>query len=148
MSSTSTPLHAAAEAGDLGLCQSLVSDGHDVNSGHPGQNNSTPLHLASRRGRNEVCIFLLDSGAELESRTNTGATPFILAAQQGHLATVRLLHQRGANVLATNDYDDTTIGKMAIHYAAEATRAKTVQYLVEEAGVGVDTVSGAQHCSL
>ena len=143
MSSTPTQLHEAAEAGDLGLCQSLVSDGHDVNSGHPGQNNSTPLHLASRKGRNEVCIFLLDSGAELDSRDDNGFTPIILAAQQGHLATVRLLHQRGANVLATQ-----RDGDMGIHMAAQKNRAETVQYLVEEAGVGVDTVSGAQHCSM
>ena len=31
---------------------------------------------------------------------------------------------------------------MAIHMAAQCNRAETVQYLVEEAGVGVDTVSG------
>ena len=37
---------------------------------------------------------------------------------------------------------------MAIHYAAEANRAETVQYLVEEAGVDMDTVSGAHHCSM
>ena len=85
----------------------------------------------------------MDSGAELDSRDDNGCTPIILAAQQGHLATVRLLHQRGANVLATdnNDY-------MGIHMAAQLNRAETVQYLVEEAGVGVDTVSGAHHCSM
>ena len=101
MSSISTPLHEAAEAGDLGLCQSLVSEGHDVNSPHPDNRNYKPLHFASRKGRNEVCIFLLDSGAELECRTANGFTPIICAAQQGHLATVRLLQQRGADVLAT-----------------------------------------------
>ena len=143
MSSTSTPLHEAAEAGDLGLCQSLVSDGHDVNSPNPDNRNYTPLHLASLRGRNEVCIILLDSGAELDSRDDNGFTPIILAAQQGHLATVRLLQQRGADVLAA-----ANSGTMAIHMAAEKNRAETVQYLVEEAGVGVDTVSGAQHCSM
>ena len=101
MSSTSTPLHEAAEAGDLGLCQTLVSDGHDVNSPHPEKNNSTPLARAALRGRTQVCVFLLAAGAELDRRDDNGFTPMILAAQQGHLATVRLLHQRGANVLAT-----------------------------------------------
>ena len=90
--------------------------------------------------------MLLDAGAELECKDDNGFTPIILAAQQGHLATVRLLHQRGADVLATNEY-----GSMAITMAAYYNRAETVQYLVEEAGVGVDsvdTVSGAQHCSM
>ena len=87
--------------------------------------------------------FLLDSGVELESRDDMGKTPIINAATQGHLATVRLLHQRGANVLATHRG-----GSMAITMAAQFNRAETVQYLVEEAGVGVDTVSGAHHCSM
>ena len=87
---------------------------------------------------------MLDSGAELESRDDNGFTPIILAAQQGHLATVRLLQQRGADVLATQ-----RDGSMGLHIAASHyNRAETVQYLVEEAGVGVDTVSGAQHCSM
>ena len=68
-----------------------------------------------------------------------GCTPIILAAQQGHLATVRLLQQRGADVLAT---------QRGGFMAALNNRAETVQYLVEEAGVGVDTVSGAHHCSM
>ena len=85
----------------------------------------------------------MDSGAELESRDDNGFTPIILAAQQGHLATVRLLQQRGADVLATQ-----RDGLKGIHMAASHNRAETVQYLVEEAGVGVDTVSGAQHCSM
>ena len=33
---------------------------------------------------------------------------------------------------------------MAIHMAAQDSRAETVQCLVEEAGVGVDTVSGVR----
>ena len=67
----------------------------------------------------------------------------IFAAQQGHLDTVKMLHERGADVFATNDYGDS-----AIIMASQHNRAETVQYLVEEAGVGVDTVSGAQHCSM
>ena len=89
---------------------------------------------------------MLDSGAELECRTANGFTPIICAAQQGHLATVRLLHQRGANVFATKNS-----GAMAIHSAAQLNRPETVQYLVEEAGVGVDTVSGGtalQHVTI
>ena len=142
MSSISNPLHEAAEAGDPGLCQTLVTDGHDVNSPHPDNRNYTPLHFASRKGRTQVCI-LLDSGAELECRTANGFTPIILAAQQGHLATVRLHHQRGANVLATQ-----RDGAMAIHAAAQRNRAETVQYLVEEAGVGVSGGTALQHGTL
>ena len=67
----------------------------------------------------------------------------ILAAQQGHLATVRLLHQRGANVLATKRG-----GVMAIHMAAQHNRPETVQYLVEEAGVGVSGGTALQHGTL
>ena len=96
-----------------------------------------PLRDAAIRGRTSECARLLDAGANIETRDNIGFTPIILAATQGHLATVRLLHQRGANVLAAK-----IDGFMAIHMAAQFNRPETVQYLVEEAGVGVDTVSG------
>ena len=104
---------------------------------HPHDSSlDVPLLNAAIRGRTSECARLLDAGANIETRDNNGFTPIIDAAQQGHLATVRLLHQRGANVLATQIQ-----GLMAIHMAASDNRAETVQYLVEEAGVGVDTVS-------
>ena len=106
-----------------------------------------PLLIAAGYGRTSECARLLDAGADIETRNPTaGGTPIILAAQQGHLATVRLLHQRGADVLATK-----SSGGMAIHMAAQCNRAETVQYLVKEAGVGVDTVSGGtalQHVTI
>ena len=104
------------------------------------------LLIAAIDGRTAECARLLDAGADIETRDKIGFTPIIAAAQQGHLATVRLLHQRGANVLATQ-----RDGAMAIHMAAQHNRAETVQYLVEEAGVGVDTVSGGtalQHVTI
>ena len=106
-----------------------------------------PLLIAAGYGRTSECARLLDAGADIETRhPNNGAPPIIFAAQQGHMATVRLLHQRGANVLATQ-----RDGAMAIHAAAQDNRPETVQYLVEEAGVGVDTVSGGtalQHVTI
>ena len=66
----------------------------------------------------------------------------ILASQQGHSDTVKMLHERGADVFAT-----IRGGASPITSASQLNRAETVQCLVEEAGVGVDTVSGAQHCS-
>ena len=61
-----------------------------------------PLRYAAQCGRTSECARLLDAGADIETRNPTaGGTPIIAAAQQGHLATVRLHHQRGANVLAT-----------------------------------------------
>ena len=51
--------------------------------------------------------------------------------------TVKMLHERGADVFATNRQ-----GASAITQASQHNRAQTVQYLVEQAGVGMDTVSG------
>ena len=105
---------------------------------HPHDSSlDVPLLNAAIRGRTSECARLLDAGANIETRSPAnGGTPIMAAAQQGHLATVRLLHQRGANVLAAK-----IDGFMAIHMAAQFNRPETVQYLVEEAGVGVDTVS-------
>ena len=81
----------------------------------------------------------MNHGANIDCKDDNGFTPLMVAAQQGHVDTVKMLHERGADVFATNDY-----GSSAITIASQYNRAETVQYLVEEAGVGVDTVSGVR----
>ena len=125
-------LFDAAKAGDYAQCQSLLRDGHQLNL-------DSPLRVAALQGKTEVCSLLLHHGANIDSKNVNGFTAMILAAQQGHSDTVKMLHERGADVFATNGY-----GASAIIMASQPNRAETVQYLVEEAGVGVDTVSGVR----
>ena len=49
-------------------------------------------------GHIEVVRFLVESGANKDQgRTDTGATPLLIAGQQGHLEVVRFMGEVGAN---------------------------------------------------
>ena len=60
---TQTPLHLAAEAGDLQECQTLIASGADVNA----WDNSgwSPLIQAVQSNHIETARFLLNSGADI-----------------------------------------------------------------------------------
>lgn len=64
---------------------------------------------------------------------NTMATPVVYAARQGDLDIVRLLHENGANLQATDKGDQG-----ALFYAAHEGRRDVAEYLVSQ---GVDPVA-------
>lgn len=51
-----TPLHIAAEEGNLSLCVDLVQHGVNIDS---VSNGVTPLHLAASKGFKHICAFLI-----------------------------------------------------------------------------------------
>jgi ankyrin repeat protein len=70
----------------------------------------TPLSIAT--GKNEssdVIKALLDAGANVNRRDRAGATPLIVAAENGNIETVRLLVDRGANVNARDGIMGTAL---------------------------------------
>ena len=82
--------------------------------------------------------LLIDHRADIEAKDWTGFTPLHCAAQEGHLATARLLVTRGARTDAATEQ-----GVMPIHMAAQWNRHQVLEFLVQEAGVSVDVVSAA-----
>jgi len=53
------------------------------------------MHYAAQYKHEAVVKLLVDKGAELDSKSNNGRTPLLLAAGEGHEAVVKLLIERG-----------------------------------------------------
>ena len=89
-----TPLHKAAETGDLAAMRGLLAKGAKVNarSGH-----MTPLHDAVTSAQVEAARLLIDNGADINEQGFSRCTPLHYAAALGNTAMVQLLLQKGAN---------------------------------------------------
>ncbi len=61
------------------------------------------VSLAARHGRLEMVRHLLDTyKLDLSGRDRKGRTPLLAAAANGHLSTIKLLLERGADITATD----------------------------------------------
>jgi len=115
-----TPLHRAAEAGDVELVQSLLSGGADVNA-KDDWDGGTPLHKAAAEGHRVVAEILIASGADLEAKDDLGETPLHKTFFGGYKNVVELLLAKGADVNAGGQYGWTPLHQAMsggyLHYA-------------------------------
>ncbi|CAM9752396.1 unnamed protein product [Ectocarpus sp. 12 AP-2014] len=104
----------------------------------------TSLHLASIHDRSEITRLLIAAGASTESVVTSGAneglTPLRLAAERGHLLTVRALLEAGADTAAEDVVDRAT----PLHAAASAGHTSVVVELIRRGGAKLEAraVSG------
>lgn len=98
-----SPLHVAAQVGDVAMIRVLVTHGAKVDS-TDGITGRTPLYYAAARGQGEAVKSLLKFGADPNSLskepgygTTFRYTPLHPAAQKGHAAVVSALLKRGAD---------------------------------------------------
>jgi RNA polymerase sigma factor (sigma-70 family) len=154
-----TPLHYAAEHGQIEVARALLERGADINAVEPSH-QLTPLGWATtfpRRLQREMAEFLLSRGARLDIHSaaalgmthdvevllrqdpsladqrltdNNGAlAPLHLAAWWGHTETVRLLLAHGADPTA-QDWQ----GKTPLERARQHGHAETAAVLREHRG--------------
>ena len=97
-----TPLHVAADMGNLACVEALITLGADPKL--PMCAGLTPLHAASRHGRTACVRALLRAGADVNSESLDPCTPLILAAGSGSVETCIALISAGADVNYTNNY--------------------------------------------
>ena len=93
------------------------------------------LHEASRTGNvDRVVAHLGNSSCDVNRRNKTGATPLMMAVQQGHLAVVQLLVNHQADVGIVSEAGDS-----ALMLAVKGYRADILKVLLER---GAEVVNG------
>jgi len=90
-----TPLHMAAEYGDMELVDLLIRYRADVNA--PDRDRNTPLHYAVMRGHKHVAEFLLKNRANSNAQNKEGRTPLHIAALNNNIEIAQLLLRYRAN---------------------------------------------------
>ncbi len=138
-----TPLHKAAEEGDLGQVRALVTSGADVNAQTTG--DWTALHYAAREGHKEIVAMLLDHGANVNARDTGGDRPLDVAIWAEHPDLAEFFIARGADIKV-----EDRSGETPLHEAAEEGYGHITELLLAH-GARVDARTAwdrtALHCA-
>ena len=119
-----SPLHIAAERGNLQLCKYIVKITGDNNPSR--KDGLTPLHLAAGKGHFEVCSFIMENLEDKNPGNKRGKTPFHVAAETGHLSICKLIIQ---SIDEKNPIDK--YGITPFHIAAELGYFEICQLITE-----------------
>ncbi len=123
----------AAEEGDLKSVQSMLSEGHDVNT--RGFFKVTPLMYAVTGGHADIVRLLLQQPTLDPNMMNSGGTTALMAAaRQGNVEILRLL-------LADERTDANFVGKWggtAMINAAGYGKTEAVKELLKVKGIRLD----------
>ena len=135
-----TPLHVAAEAGNLRTARVLIGAGaNPIARGHDGR---APLHYAALHGNFFVAQLLLqqqNGRVSVNRAANGGFTPLFFAAERGHVALARLLLDCGARI----NYQTNT-GNFPLCIAAHRGNVEMVQLLLDrDANINQTRPNGA-----
>lgn len=122
----------ATQYGLLDRCKELIEGGHDVNE--PDSETVTLLHWAAINNRQDIIRYFVSKGAIVDAvGGELLATPLHWATRQGHLGSVTLLMQYGADPNITD-----AEGCACIHVAAQFGHTSIVAYLIAK-GVSVNS---------
>jgi serine/threonine-protein phosphatase 6 regulatory ankyrin repeat subunit A/serine/threonine-protein phosphatase 6 regulatory ankyrin repeat subunit B len=133
-----TPLILACDKGHLGVLRMLVHHLGKQELEATDKEGLTALHYAALCGNEECVSFLLGQGAQANSKSKNGTTPFMMACDNGQIAVMKvLLEHVGPQALQETDIQ----GMTALHLAAESGHEETVTYLL---GQGAQANSKAE----
>lgn len=138
MNANGVDLNAQARNGDNALMiacyngtrsavEALLAKGAEVN-----KKGWTPLHYAAAIGNNEIVHILLDKSAYIDAESPNKTTPMMMAARGGHIMTVKLLLDEGADATLKNE-----LGMTAIDFAEKHNHkdiAEGLAYRLKKAG--------------
>lgn len=141
-------LHWAAGGGHLHIVRYLI-DECKCSIDAPQQakrsfGGRTALHWAARNGFLEVVRVLVNYyGANLESKTTDGTTPFCWSAWQGHRLVLEFLLDAGANVNSKNSF-----GCNACLWAAQGKGDEELMEWLDSMGCDIIAINTNGHCIL
>ncbi|OAL32656.1 Serine/threonine-protein kinase GCN2 [Fonsecaea nubica] len=131
-----TALHVASAKGFLGIVQSLLDKGADINA--PGGDEvGTALQEASRHDQVETVQLLLEHGADVNAPAGGKGTALQAACTRGFVQMVQLLLTHGADVNAWTDdllppnHYEREMPSTALQCALVDDRAYIVELLIE-----------------
>ncbi len=103
------PLGLASFFGHLGVVESLLAHGAQVDSASRNPMKVMPLHSACAGGHTAIVQTLIARGAPVNARQAEGFTPLHSAAQNGDLEIIRLLLDAGGDPSAADDEGRTPL---------------------------------------
>ena len=86
-----SPLHIAAETGDMDLCRFLLEDLVVAEKNPIDIRQWTPLHSAASMGQISVLNFFIEKSLDVNRRTKNGYTVLHLAVNNGHFEICKIL---------------------------------------------------------
>ncbi|RJX30482.1 MAG: hypothetical protein C4531_08910 [Desulfurivibrio sp.] len=92
----STPLHLAAQYGQIETARYLLQQGVPIDIGD--NENTTPLHIAIYQNQLEMAAFLLTQGADIKAQDANGMAALNWMMPRGTVDMVKLLIDHGAEV--------------------------------------------------
>ena len=162
-----TPLHRAAELGQITQVKDLISEGADLNV--RDNNRNTPLHYAVYEGHQDIVALLVENGADVNTFNNFGLYPIHDAILGRNKEIAKYLVSNGADVNVRKKYSNAPIheatkwgqldlvkylvsngadinakgqfGSTPLHYAVEGGKFEIMTYLISE-GADVNSRNG------
>ncbi|KAJ5882525.1 ankyrin [Penicillium soppii] len=105
-SNQTTALLLAGQFGRTSVANYLLSIGANIDARN--SETDTAIHLAAESGSLDIVELILQARPDLlESRGFTGDTPISVALKLRHSAVFEFLFDKGADIIATNEEDDT-----------------------------------------
>ena len=86
-----TPLHYAAQQGNMELSRILISKKADVNA--QNMKGMTALHLAVAQVQRDLCSILINAGAKVDIKDRDGKTPLDWAIELNHRGLAEYLRR-------------------------------------------------------
>jgi ankyrin repeat protein len=117
-----TPLHKAADLGQLDVVKLLLEKGADLEA--KTQWGGTPLYVTAFRGQLEVAKYLVSKGADINIVTTDGWTPLTKCAELGHIQLAKFFINQGVDI-----WQKTQYGATAMERAVQTEQQAMVSFL-------------------
>ncbi|XP_070558988.1 ankyrin repeat domain-containing protein 16-like isoform X2 [Ptychodera flava] len=129
--------HIAAREGHTDILKYILDCNNDIWD-TVSKNGRTPLHTAALHGNLEaVKLFLQQCTYKVDSVDSCGTTPLMDAIRTGFIDTADAL----IDIHKADHMKSDTLGRQALHLAAQAGCEVSIHFLIEKCGAPVNSVT-------